>query len=175
MRIAQVTDHFVMRNNRSGCYMRSVWDRENQTMQLIYRGSRNPIAEIFDYKDTNNYRLRLHPNKERYSGRNGHNNRLYAVLTSVQKSEGRSWDYCRYSTHIRYSLKVWDRKLNSEYDLGDTPMEFIFRDGRLTLDYAHYEKRAFPDAPAPTPVVELNDNANLRSVSTRLTNILQGV
>lgn len=173
MRISQITDHFVQRNTRSGCYTRSIWDSENQTQQLIHRHSRNPIAEIYDYKDANNYRLRLHPNKERY-GRNGHNNRLYAVLTSVQKSNGRSWDYVRYSTHIRYSLKVWDRKLNTEYDLGDSPMEFIFRDGRLTLDYAHFEKRAFPQE-TTTPVVELNDNANLRSVSTRLTNILQGV
>jgi hypothetical protein len=173
MRINHITDHFVRLNTRSGCYMHSIWHNETKTMALSHRGSGNLIAEIYDYTDANNFRLRLHPNREKYA-RSSHTNRLCAVLTSVQKSNGRDWDSVRYSSFIRYAIKVWDRKLTIEYELKDLPLEFAMVDGKLTIDYRVLESGAFPNA-TPAPVVEPNTNDSLRSVSSRLTTILQGV
>lgn len=175
MRISNITDRFVALQARSGCSMRSSWDSETKTQTLRYGREGSLIAEIFDYTDQKNYRLRIHPNKERW-GRTAHSNRLYAVLVSVQRPDkDTDWSNVRYSTHIRYALKVWDRKLSAEYELYKAPMEFTLKDGRLVMDYAHLESNAFPDEEKPTPVVELNSNSNLQSVNSKLTAILQGV
>lgn len=174
MRINHVTDKFVKLEKRSGCNMRSVWDSENRTQTLMYSHSRDPIAEIYDYRDSKNFRLRLHPLQQRY-GKISHNNRLNALLRSVQMPSGSSgWENFRYSTFVHYSVRVYDRRLNAEYVLNERPMEFQLRDGVLTIDYQALETSVFPDATPVTPHVEI-DNSNLRSVSTRLTTILQGV
>lgn len=174
MRILEVTDKFVSRQTRSGCYMHSKWDSETDTQKLVYRNG-NPIADIYDFKDSKNFRLRLYP-KQRYCGRTEHINRLHSVLRSVQMQDTpTNWDMFRYSAHINYQLKVHDRKLSAEYPIEDQrTLEFQFTDGRLVLDYVHLENQAFPNA-TPTPVVALDTNSNLRTVSSRLTTILQGV
>jgi hypothetical protein len=94
---------------------------------------------------------------------------------SIQKQGENGWTNVRYSSHIRYSAKVYDRELCAEYDLKH-PMEFALVDGKLTLDYKVLERNAFPNA-TPTEVVEieLDANSNLTSVSNKLTAILAGV
>lgn len=173
MRIKDVTDRFAKLENRSGCYMRSRWNSETQSQTLTHKGSGNLIAEIYEFKNPENYRLRLHP-YIRYDGRTSHNNRLHEVLRSIQYPDNNgNWEQFRYSTYIRYSLKVWDRKLSSEYEL-QRPMEFIYQDGRLTLDYQHFESLAFPEAPTTTPVA-LDENSNLQTLDNKLNAILAGV
>lgn len=177
MRISDITDKFARRTTCSGALMRSRYDRETKTQQLTYRVSGNPIADIFDYKSPNDFRLRIHP-YARYDGRNSHNNRLYAVLQSVQKTigdDGRiDWDFFRYSTYIRYAIKLWDRKLSVEYELRNNPMEFHFLNGRLNLDYNHLESFALPNQPTTVPVA-VSENSNLTSVTNELNAILAGV
>lgn len=174
MRIVDVTNRFVKRENRSGCYMKSEYDRETATQRLVYRNDGNLIAEIYDYKDPKNFRLRIHP-KPRYCGRTEHINRVSAVLRSVQMQDHTDWDFYRYSAFISYSLKIHDRKLSAEYRIENHPLEFSFVDGRLFLDYQVLESHAFPEETPVTTPVSLESNSSLQSVSTRLTTILQGV
>lgn len=173
MRIMDITNRFVSLDNRSGCDMRARW--EDNVMTLRYRHDGKPIADIYDYKDRNNFRLRVYP-RAGYTGRSGHMNRVHAVLRSVQMPDSQgNWDDFRYSAFIHYSLRIHDRKLNAEYELReDKPIEFAYIDGKLTMDYQALERTAFPNA-IPQPVVEPNANSNLRSVTSRLTTILQGV
>lgn len=174
MRIKTITDKFIDRRNCSGAYMKSTYDRETQTQILAYRrNSDKLIAEIYDYKNPQNYRLRIHPHPS-YSGRTAHNNRVYQILFGIQMPEGRNgnWQEFRYSTYIRYAIKVWDRKVSVEYEL-KKPMEFQLTDGRLTIDYKVLEQSAYPDE-TPAPVV-LDENSNLQSVNNKLTAILAGV
>lgn len=173
MRIKDITDKFVNLRTCSGAYMRARYNSETKSMVLTHRYSGNTIAEIFDYTNSSNYRLRLHPYVSRSDGRTSHNNRLHEVLRSIQYPENNgNWEMFRYSTYIRYSVKVWDRKLSAEYQL-DKPMEFIFRDGRLTLDYRQLESHAFPEE--PTPIVGLDTNSNIQTVDNKLNAILAGV
>lgn len=176
MRIADVTDSFVSLEKRSGCYMRSEYDPTTKTQTLRNTfGDNAPIAEIYDIVDKNNYRLRLHPKQQRYVGKTSHNNRLYQVLRSIQHPQGNTdWELFRYSTHVQYTIKVYDRKLNISYNLEDRPLEFQFTDGRLTIDYQQLERGANPTQPAPV-AVELDANDNLTSVDNKLTAILAGV
>lgn len=175
MRIKTITDKFANLENRRGAYMVSEWDRETKTQRLTYRLDGRPIAEIYEYVNDKNYRLRVHPYSG-YTGRMAHNNRVHALLWSVQmpdmKADNR-WDLFRYSTYIRYSLKLYDRKLQAEYELGKGAMEFIYCDGRLTLDYHHLESLASPDKPTPTPT--LDENSNLTTVNEQLNAIMAGV
>lgn len=164
MRIATVTDKFVSLDNVSGCYMKARW--EGQTMRLTYRTSGNLIAEIYDYTNKHNYRLRLHPLTERY-GVTSHNNRLWQVLRSIQN------DDTRYSTFVHYGLHLYDRKLCVRYSLGKHPIELQFTDGKLVIDYKQLESNAIETPIAPTPV-ELDTNSNLQTVNDRLTTIIQG-
>jgi hypothetical protein len=173
MRIKTITDKFVNRKQSAGCYMQ-VRNQEGVTT-IRYRLSGNPIAEIYDYKDSNNYRLRVYPCKERY-GRNGHNNRVGQILRSVQMIHDRDWANIRYDTFIHYSLRVHDRKLNAEYVLEKYPLELVYRDGKLMLDYQSLESHAYEDeSPTPVVIIEPNANSNLASVSNKLTAILAGV
>lgn len=175
MRISVITNKFVDRKNCSGAYMLSRWNMETKTQSLTYRLDGRPIADIYDFKDSKNYRLRIWAYPD-WSGRTAHNNRLYNVLQSVQMPNGRDdWEKFRYSTYIRYALKVWDRKLSAEYELRkDAPMEFIFKDGSLVLDYKHFESFATPTASTPEPIA-LDENSNLQTVSNKLNAILAGV
>ena len=170
MRIKYITDKFASLENRSGAYMCSYWDRENQTQVLKWRTSGNPIAEIYDYKSPTNYRLRLHP-KEKYCGRTEHINRLDAVLRSVQGNG--SWDTIRYQAFIHYNLQISDRKLHNTYQIEIYPLEFQLTDGKLTLDYKALEQNVFPNE-TPTEV-KLDTNSNLQTASNKLTAILAGV
>jgi len=173
MRIKTITDKFTDLRICSGAYMQSRFDRETQTQHLTYRLNGNPIADIYDYKDSNNYRLRIW-GVDRYGGRTSHNNRVDQVLRSVQMKGKSDWAFFRYSSYIRYALRVVDRNLRIEYELmKDKPMEFTYIDGRLTLDYSHYERFANTDKSA-TPVA-LETNSNLSSVESKLTNILGGL
>ena len=174
MRILELTDRFVRREERSGCYMRSRYDRETKTMTLKYHNE-NLIAEIYDYKDSKNFRLRIHPKVRGYNGRMEHINRINAVLRSVQMQvEPKDWENFRYSAFINYSLKIHDRKAGAEYKIENHPMEFQLSDGRLVLDYTVLERSAFPEAETPKPVT-LESNSNLENVSNKLTAILAGV
>lgn len=174
MRITAVTDKFARLESRSGCGMRSVYDGESQAQQLKFRGTL--IAEIYNYQDPKNFRLRLYP-RGRYMGKTEYVNRMQAVLVSIQTKDitDSRWEHIRYTSFCRYDVKIYDRKLDAEYKLRqDHPMEFAFVDGSLTLDYRHLESRAFPDKPViviPTP----DSNSNLTSVSNKLTAILAGV
>lgn len=163
MRIATITDKFVSLENVSGCYMKARW--EGRTMRLTYRTSDNLIAEIYDYKNKHNYRLRLHPLTEQY-GVTSYNNRLYQVLRSVQSD-----DTTRYSTFVHYGLHLYDRKLCVRYSLSKHPIELQFTDGNLVIDYQQLESNAVETAPKP---VELDTNSNLQTVNDRLTTIIQG-
>lgn len=166
MRIATVTDKFVSLDNVSGCYMKARW--EGQTMRLTYRTSGNPIAEIYDYTNKHNYRLRLHPLTEEY-GVTSHNNRLRQVLRSIQGDAPP-----RYSTFVHYGLQLYDRKLCVRYMFGKHPIELQLTDGNLVIDYQQLESNAVETPIAPKPV-ELDTNSNLQTVNDRLTTIIQGV
>ena len=176
MRINEVTDRFVNRQKRSGCYMQSIPQDDGSVILRNTYGDRELIAEIYDYRDINNYRLRIFPTKGRYD-RTSMNNRISAVLVSVQKSNGRSWDNVRYSSHIRYGIKIYDRKLEAEYGLREHfPLEFAFNEGRLTLDYKELESKAFPTDVKAQPIEPTIDpNSNIGTLNNRLTSILQGV
>ena len=175
MRIIDITNKFVNVRDCRGADMVSRFNSETTSQMLTYKGSGDPIAEIYEYKSCKNFRLRLFPNAH-YSGRISHNHRLHAVLQSIQMPDTgeRKWDLFRYSTFIRYSVKVYDRKLNIEYEL-KRPMEFIFRDGRLTIDYAHLESLAFPEDTAVGTVPVPSENSNLNTITMQLNAILAGV
>jgi hypothetical protein len=174
MRIVDITHRFARLEKRSGAYMRSWWNSDTSSMVLSYSwGDKAPIAEIYDYKDRENFRLRIftRPNK---AGRTEHINRVSYVLQSVQRSVVDDWNRVRYSAYIQYELKIYDRELRAAYNIERT-MEFVFRDGRLVLDYAHLESQAFPNEATPPPQTTPNANSNLQSVDSKLNAILAGV
>lgn len=174
MRINDVTDRFARLENRSGCSMRSKYDSDTKSQQLLFRGT--VIAEIYDYKNPQNFRLRILP-RGRYMGKTEFINRIGAVFVSVQTKDAKEnkWEHMRYSAHYRYDVKVYDRKLSAEYTLRtDHPMEFAFVDGQLTLDYAHLESRAFPEKPVVAVPIP-NENSNLSTVTMQLNAIMAGV
>lgn len=174
MRISDITDRFIRQEKRSGAYMQSL--HTDDGMMLRYTYNSQPIAEIYDYKDPQNYRLRLHPRQR--AGKTEHNNRLNAVLVSVQKlaSSDGSWANVRYSTHVRYSLKVYDQNLESEYTIKDYPMEFVLKDGRLTIDYVALEARVTVSDTSTEhyPKVVAGSSTSLQNVNSELNAILAG-
>lgn len=176
MRIKTITDKFSNLQDCRGAYMVSKWDRETKTQRLTYRLDGRAIADIYEYVNDRNFRLRVYP-YDGYTGRTAHVNRIHSIFWSAQTpAEGSiNWDLFRYSAHIRYALKVYDRKLQIEYELENRPMEFIYRDGALTLDYQHLESMAFPDKSKPTVAPTLDENSNLQTVNEQLNAIMAGV
>lgn len=175
MRITDITNKFVDQIPCRGVYMKAEWVDDVMTLSHNY-GDNSPIAEIYDYKDPKNFRLRLHPHTGRSYNSQSHKNRVDSVLWSIQaEDKSKRWGSRRYHAYIRSAVKLWDSNLEVEYHL-QKPMEFVLTDGRLTLDYRQLESNAYPDGtPTPTPDVEPNTNSNLQSVNSKLTAILAGV
>ena len=174
MRINDITKKFVNVRDCKGAGMISRFNSETKSQLLTHKYSGNPIAEIYEYKDCKNFRLRLFPHA-RYDGKTSHNNRLCSVLRNVQLPDvSKQWELYRYSTYVRYSVRVYDRNLTIEYDM-KRPMEFIFRNGKLTIDYAHLESFAYPESSSAGVVPAISENSNLNTITTQLNAIMAGV
>lgn len=169
MRLMEITNKFVDLRNCRGLGMKAWWDVD--TMVLKYNG--DLIAEIFDYKDSKNFRLRLHPFMGRSYNRQAYKNRIDSVLRSIQaEDKQKRYPERRYYSFVRGFIKVWDSKVKAEYELLH-PLEFVYINSRLVIDYEKLEKIAYSDESAP--VVELEVNSNLQDLNSKLTAILQGV
>jgi hypothetical protein len=131
-----------------------------------YESEENLIAEILNKKEEDNYVLILYP-RPSGRGKTSHNNRIWGVLKEI----GGDYNNMRYSSYIRYCQYVNDKRLQIDYQLEERPLKFNCVGGKLFIDYANLESHATPKEEQP-PVVEPNDNGNIKNELDRLTNIL---
>lgn len=165
MRLSEMAQALVDDRLKRGLGMRTVFS--NGSTSLMYTDNKSaPIATITERKG-DSFRLTIHP--YRY-GAVYHGNRISAVL-QVLKGED-SW--ARYTSFMRYgSNHIYDRKMCLEIRILDKPIEFIFANGELRLDYDKLERLALhkedePVKTEPTRSVLANNSAEAVNQLTAL-------